>query len=202
MQTSALAVQMLRNDLRLYKRCASKGALGAMKTLVAILVTLALCGIAHAQGYSTPAEQRQSAYTGNLPNCDDPGVLSTITSRFAQKESEYWNSALQIDGYQRIQEIGFRSNGAGYIPRRYCLARAQMNDLKPRAVIYRIEEGLGIIGWGYGVEWCVVGRDENLAYAPGCQEVRPIVDADLDHYDVQAIIRGLLKTSDYAGGKK
>ncbi len=129
-------------------------------------------------------------------------MLSTITSRFAQKESEYWNSALQIDGYERFREIGFRANGVGYIPRRYCLARAQLSDLKPRVVIYTIQEDLGIIGWGYGVEWCVVGRDENFAYAPGCQAVRPIVDTDiLGEKGMQAIIRDLLKTSNYGTGK-
>ncbi|MBV8473029.1 MAG: hypothetical protein JO107_13205, partial [Hyphomicrobiales bacterium] len=36
-----------------------------------------------------------------------------------------------------------------------------------------IGENLGIIGWGYGVEWCVVGLDRNLAYAPECTSLRP-----------------------------
>jgi hypothetical protein len=165
---------------------------------IAFLVVAALCGGAQAQGYSTPAEQRYSPYSGSLPVCDDPGVLSTITSRFAQKETEYWHSGLQMGGCERIREIGLRANGAGYIPRRYCVARAQLSDLKPRAVIYAIREGLGIIGWGYGVEWCVVGRDENLAYAPGCQAVRPIMDTDiLGEKGLQAIISDLLKSSPY-----
>ncbi|MGD0641197.1 MAG: hypothetical protein ABSC22_10660 [Roseiarcus sp.] len=174
-----------------------------MKILTAILVGLAFCGSACAQGYSTPAEQRYSPFSGDIPSCDDPGVLSTITSRFAQKESEYWNSALEIEGYDRIREIGFRSNGAGYIPRRYCVARAQMNDLEPRAVIYTVQQNLGVIGWGYGVEWCVVGLDRNLAYAPGCQAARPIVDTDIvGGGAMQAIIRALLRTSNYSGNKR
>jgi len=146
---------------------------------VAMIALLALCGAARAQGYSTPAEQRYSSYSANLPPCDDPGVLATITGRFDHKEAEYWNSTLQIDGYDRVREIGFRANGLGYIPRRYCMARAQVNDLKPRAVIYAIQEDLGIIGWGYGVEWCVIGLDRNLAYAPGCQAVRPFLEREL-----------------------
>jgi hypothetical protein len=152
----------------------------AMKSFaVAIIALLALCGGAHAQGYSTPAEQRYSPYSASLPTCDDPGVLSRISDRFQQKEAEYWNSTLQIGGYDRIREIGFRANGLGYIPRRYCLARAQGSDLKRHAVIYAIGEDLGIIGWGYGVEWCVVGLDRNLAYAPGCQAVRPFLERHL-----------------------
>jgi hypothetical protein len=146
---------------------------------IAVVAFIALCSGAQAQGYSTPAEQRYSPYSANLPTCDDPGVLARISGRFQQKETEYWNSNLQIGGYDRIRQIGFRANGLGYIPRRYCVARAQMSDLKPRAVIYAIGEDLGMIGWGYGVEWCVVGLDRNLAYAPGCQAVRSFLERDL-----------------------
>jgi hypothetical protein len=151
-----------------------------MKSLaVAIIALLALCGGARAQGYSTPAEQRYSPYTANLPVCDDPGVLAKITSLFGRKEAGYWDSTLVIGGYDRVRQIGFRANGLGYIPRRYCVARAQLSDLKPRPVIYAIEEDLDLIGIGYNVEWCVVGLDRNLAYAPGCQAVRPFLERNL-----------------------
>jgi hypothetical protein len=151
-----------------------------MKSVVAALVALVvLCSGAHAQGYSTPAEQRYSSYGADLPPCDDPGVLSTITYRFGHKESSYWNSTLEIGGYDRVKQIGFRANGLGFIPRRYCIARAQVSDLKPRTVIYAIQEDLGLLGWGWGVEWCVVGLDRNLAYAPGCQAVRPFLERNL-----------------------
>jgi hypothetical protein len=151
-----------------------------MKSLaVAIIAMLTFCGVAHAQGYSTPAEHRYSPYDADLPPCDDAGVLARISERFQQKESEYWNSTLQIGGYDRVRQIDFRANGLGYIPRRYCIARAQLNDQKPRNVIYAIQEDLGIIGIGYGVEWCVVGLDRNLAYAPGCQAVRPFLERNL-----------------------
>jgi hypothetical protein len=147
---------------------------------VAIVALFVLCSAgAHAQGYSTPAEQRYSPYSADLPPCDDPGVLARITDRFGQKEAEYWNSTLQIGSFDRVHQIGFRANGLGYIPRRYCVARAQVSDLKPRAVIYAIQEDSGIIGLGYGVEWCVVGLDRNLAYAPGCQAVRPFLNRNI-----------------------
>jgi hypothetical protein len=159
-----------------------------MKSFALALVALfVLCSGAQAQGYSTPAEQRYSPYSANLPPCVDPGVLSTITGQFGHKEAAYWNSTLQIGSYDRVQQIGFRANGLGYIPRRYCVARAQLNDQKPRAVIYAIQEDLGLLGWGYGVEWCVVGLDRNLAYAPGCQAVRPFLDRNLD----QKVLREL-----------
>ena len=54
--------------------------------------------------------------------------------------------------------------------------RALDSNDKSRTVIYDIGEGLGIIGLGYGVEWCVVGLDRNLAYAPACSSLRPFAE--------------------------
>ena len=48
-----------------------------------------------------------------------------------------------------------------------------MNDQKTRAVSYWIGEGFGIIGTGWGVEWCVVGLDHNYADALNCKQARP-----------------------------
>jgi hypothetical protein len=152
-------------------------------TIAALLVML---GAAHAGSYATPAEQRYVPYSAQLPACDDPAVLARIDARFGQKESEYWNSTLQIGTYDRIREIGFRANGLGYIPRRYCIALAELNDQRHHEVIYAIGENLDIIGWGYGVEWCVVGLDRDLAYAPGCGAVRPFLDRTLGAQGLRA----------------
>ena len=150
-----------------------------MRAVILTLAALLLTGAAASAREVTPAEQRLIPYNGDLPSCDDSWVLQRITDRFGQKESEYWNSTLQISGYDKVREIGFRANGLDYIPRRYCVARATLSDQKLHTVIYEIGENLGIIGWGYGVEWCVVGLDRNFAYAPGCSVLRPFVDRSL-----------------------
>jgi hypothetical protein len=142
---------------------------------LAFAALLAFGAAAQAAGFIVPAEKRYSPYSGVLPPCDDPGVLSQITDRFGATESEFWASSLQIAGFDRVREIGFRANGVAYIPRRYCVARAALNDQQFRPVVYQIQESLGFIGWGRGVEWCVVGLDRNLAYAPGCSSLRPYV---------------------------
>ncbi len=158
-----------------------------MKRIVVCFAALLGLGAgAHAAGVIVPAEQRYAAYSADLPACDDPGVLARISDRFAQKESGYWNSPLQIGGYDRVREIGFRANGLGYIPRRYCVARALGNDSREHTVVYDIEESLGMIGWGYGVEWCVVGLDRNLAYAPACGVLRPFVERYLGEKALRA----------------
>ena len=148
-----------------------------MKRIFAAAVCLlGLMSFAHAAGIVVPAEDRYSPYSGVLPTCDDPGVLETITSRFDEKEANFWNDDHVVNGYHHIREIGFRANGVQYIPRRYCVAESELSDRRTRAVIYDVIEKGGLIGWTYDVEFCVVGLDRNLAFAPGCSALRPFVE--------------------------
>jgi hypothetical protein len=110
-------------------------------------------------------------YDGNLPACES--VLGKISSRFADKESTFWNSTLQITGYDRVREIAFRPWQSDNIPRRYCAATAMISDGKPRPVYFSIIEDGGFAGFSNGVEFCVVGLDRNWAYNPACKAARP-----------------------------
>jgi hypothetical protein len=120
-----------------------------------------------------PAERRYSPYSGQVPACGDPGVLKDIQKRFSEAEDEYWKSGLTILGFEQPGEIGFRSNGLDYIPRRYCTVRAMLNDQRVRIVSYSVGELLGMIGYDYGVEYCISGLDRNNAFAPNCKMARP-----------------------------
>jgi hypothetical protein len=121
-----------------------------------------------------PAERRYLPYDGMLRACGDPAVFERIQGRFHEREAEYWNTGLAILSFDDVREIGYRTNGQDYIPRRYCAARAYLNDeRKIHQVFYSISEDLGIIGFGFGVEWCVSGLDRNDAYAPNCKMARP-----------------------------
>ncbi|RYC30924.1 hypothetical protein D3273_16270 [Lichenibacterium minor] len=120
-----------------------------------------------------PAEKRYYDYDGDLPVCGDTGVLSTISSRFARKESEYWNTSLEIVSFDRVKLLAARPWGADHIPRNFCTARALLNDNSYHDVSYSVTQDLGIIGYGTGVEWCLLGLDRDLAYAPACQLARP-----------------------------
>ncbi|HYC26036.1 MAG TPA: hypothetical protein VEC58_08360 [Roseiarcus sp.] len=158
-----------------------------MKALAfAFAALLALGASAQAGGIVVPAEQRYSAYSGVLPPCEDEGVLAEIASRFATTQSDYWASSLQIRGYDQVREIGYRANGLAYIPRRYCVARATLNDDSLHLVVFQIQENLGFVGFGRGVEWCVVGLDRNLAYAPACLALRPYASRFLGEKAVTA----------------
>ena len=110
-------------------------------------------------------------YTGMLPPCE--AALDKIASRFAQKESRFWNSNLHILEFEHVQEIAFRPWADGAIPRRYCSAVASVSDGRKHRVNYWIGEDTGMIGMTWGVEWCVVGLDRNWAYNPACKMAQP-----------------------------
>jgi hypothetical protein len=110
-------------------------------------------------------------YEGVLPQCE--AGLDTIASRFAQKESRFWNSELTIVGFQGVREIAFRPWAEHTIPRRFCSAEARVSDGLWHHVDYSIAEDTGEIGATWGVQWCVVGLDRNWAYNPACKMARP-----------------------------
>ena len=120
-----------------------------------------------------PAEQHYESYDNDLPACDDVGVLDRIASRFSRKETEYWNTSLTITHFDEVKLLAARPWGLDHIPRNFCTARVLLNDQSFHKVSYSVIEDQGIIGFGYGVEWCVEGMDRDLSYAPACQLARP-----------------------------
>jgi hypothetical protein len=120
-----------------------------------------------------PAERRYSPFEGILPPCHDAAVLDRIRSRFADREKEFWSTGLLILRFDKINEVGYRSNGLDHIPRRYCAGQVILNDQRARSVTYSIAEDQGAIGFTFGVDWCVGGLDRLDAYAPHCTMARP-----------------------------
>jgi hypothetical protein len=112
-------------------------------------------------------------YDGVLPACDEPAALGKITSRFADKEHDFWNSSLTIAGFDQIRETAFRPWAANSIPRRFCSAIVHVSDGSKRPLHYSIGESAGMIGGTWGVEWCVVGLDRNRSYSPACKMAQP-----------------------------
>jgi hypothetical protein len=141
--------------------------------LIAVLV-LALSAAGPAQSASLLEKNfwlSGPRYEGVVPPCQ--AGLDTIVSNFAEKEGRFWNSALQIVGFERVRETAFMPWAEGTIPRRFCSAQALVSDGHKHAVYYSIGEDTGIIGASWGVEWCVVGLDRNWAYNPSCKMARP-----------------------------
>jgi hypothetical protein len=112
-------------------------------------------------------------YDAVVPLCEEAGPLDEIQSRFAAKESGFWNSSLAIVGFEKVRQVAFRPWHADAIPRRFCQAVALVNDGKKRPIYYSISEDGGFASFSWGVDWCVVGLDRNLAYNPACRMARP-----------------------------
>ena len=168
-----------------------------VRVLLGLALLLGLAASASAQSgpaedsiYGTPAEGRWAPFSAVMPPCDDPGVLGTISDRFSQAESIYWNGQHGIQGYERVREIGFRSNGLALIPRRYCIARALMveppqvpaDEKRARTVVYSIASDAGMFGQSLNIAWCVVGLDREHAYEPDCLVLKPILERSIGQY--------------------
>ena len=59
-------------------------------------------------------------YDGEMGQCGD--ALHAISSQFAEKESKFWNSSLEITGFADVHEVAFRAWASQSIPRRFCAA--------------------------------------------------------------------------------
>jgi hypothetical protein len=110
-------------------------------------------------------------YDGRVAPCER--ALGVISNAFGERESTYWNSKLQITGYNNIHEIAFRPWGSDNIPRRFCTGKAMTSDGKVHTVNFSIIEDGGFAGYDQGVEWCLTGLDRNWAYNPSCRAAGP-----------------------------
>ena len=145
------------------------------KALIAGLVFASSASIQPAGAYDNRvrAEDREFGYTASLPECTDSAVVGLVTKRFNDREQDYRNSSLTIAEVRDVRTVGFRPNGLDLIPRRYCTATVVTSDLVKRKLDYFVVEDGSIIGWTWGVEWCVSGLDFSYAYGGRCHTARP-----------------------------
>lgn len=161
---------------------AAEGRMKSFAGACAILAAVATAPAAMAADYATTTTYEATVvepapfyrgFSGRLPACGDSGVIGRITSAFAARERGYWGSDLALEALGHPREIGYRSWGPSFVPRRFCAAETVTTDRRPRRVFYEIIEGDGFAGMGWGVNWCVTGLDRHRAFAPGCKMVRP-----------------------------
>jgi len=114
-----------------------------------------------------------SRYDGWLPTCDNPLALAKINVHFAMKEIRFWNPSLYISAFGETREVAYRPWGDYAIPRRFCVAKTLLSDGTETVTYYSIAEDQGFAGATFGVEWCVLGADRNMAYSPRCKMAQP-----------------------------
>jgi len=146
--------------------------------IACLALVLALIGISSSQSQAANLLEKNfwlsgPRYDHPLPPCNYPAALDRIIGDFQIKEARFWNSRLQIVGIENIQQTALLPWAAQSIPRRFCSGTAVVNDGARHAIFYSIAEDTGTIGIDWGVNFCVVGLDRNLAYGPACRAARP-----------------------------
>ncbi|MFN0264429.1 hypothetical protein ACKTEK_11180 [Tepidamorphus sp. 3E244] len=115
--------------------------------------------------------ERDGGWSG--PDCGNPKVMARVQKRFAQTERAYWNTGVRIDTLYDPREIAYRDWTPLITAIRSCRAQADLSDGRRVSVVYWVRSEQGFAGHGYGVDYCIYGRDWPYAYAPGCREILP-----------------------------
>lgn len=108
----------------------------------------------------------------SLPVCSEMKVLDNIVQRFNKADASLWHNEIALvsisGAYERDVNIAIQSS----INRRYCRGKAWMSNGKSRTLHFVIEQGMGLAGFKWGVEYCLKGSDRWRAYNGGCRVLR------------------------------
>lgn len=106
--------------------------------------------------------------------CDDPGILSRIRSKFDHQVRHVPHlPGVAITDFRRIHQHRYLPAREKWpIARRYCGATAQLSDGRERYVWFLIENPMGYAGIGNNVEFCVTGFDRWYVYSGRCRVLR------------------------------
>ena len=165
-----------------------------VRAIIGFLALLGALSLAHAASgpfedsiYGTPAEARWAPFHANyanVPACDDRACCRTSPGGSPTRRTSTGAASMRSrDTSASARSASART--ASTISRAATASRRAL-VVDPRAppperpkahtVVYNVGATEGIIGMIWGVEWCVVGFDRELAYAPACLVLRPIIE--------------------------
>jgi hypothetical protein len=106
--------------------------------------------------------------------CEDPYILAKIRDRFRHQTRNVPNLPdVDITDFRGIHEHRYLPYAEDWpIARRYCGATAALSDGSDRTIWYLIEDGMGFVGIGDNVEFCVSGFDRWFVYNGHCRILR------------------------------
>lgn len=108
------------------------------------------------------------------PPCDAPKVLARIAERFDATEGRYWHTGVRMAFIEYPRQASTRLWPPETTIIRYCTATAHFTDGARHEVVYWLRSATGFAGYGWGVEFCLVGHDRHMSYAPQCRQLRPM----------------------------
>lgn len=104
--------------------------------------------------------------------CTHARALGRIQSRFAWAENSLWRRGFVIATIGNARPSGHPYAEPGLVKRDYCVADAVMTNGSSYPVHYTIEHGLGFVGIGVSVDFCVLGLDPWHVHDGSCRTVR------------------------------
>ena len=119
------------------------------------------------RAYTHHADPRP-AY-GHLPECDSPSVLAKVRSRFAYADRHIYHTGTMIGEIDQIRDRGPGMYTESLIAKRYCSARAYLDNATYQPVHYLIEARAGFVGITWNVESCLPGWDRWHVYGGWCR---------------------------------
>ena len=146
------------------------------RALAGLLLILAVTAAdrADAWGFSSAYKTPYHGEPWAGPTCDAPEVTNRVIERFNATEEEYWANRYVMASVVHARESALRQWEPTFIATRYCEATAYFADGERREVVYWLRSEQGFAGLGWGLQLCVVGLDEMMAYAPACRMLRPL----------------------------
>ncbi len=145
-------------------------------------LSVALMFVALALGWSVPASgdnftfipsaHRSGPWLG--PACESPQVAGRIMAKFNQAEAKYWHTGVRLAHIAYPRETTTRQWDPPIIATRFCSATAYLSDGISHELVYWLRSEQGFAGVGWGVEFCLVGRDRDMSFAPHCRMLRPL----------------------------
>lgn len=105
-------------------------------------------------------------------DCAGANALARIKHIFAWADRNTWHRGFVISEIGNPRPSGHPYAEPGLVQRDYCMADAVMTDGTSRPVYYVVEHGLGFVGLGSDIDFCVPGLDPWHVHDGDCRTVR------------------------------
>lgn len=124
---------------------------------------------------ATPLLPARAAAADHSPRfCEDLAILNRVSAKFQYQVTHvpHLPDVRIVDFHDIRQTRLIPYSEETPIARRYCGATALLSDGRKRPVWYLIEHGMGFVGLGDNVEFCVSGFDRWRVYNGRCRVLR------------------------------
>ena len=143
-----------------------------MRTLQISVALLSMLASGLAAAADAPSPMVIHAPAAGTADCAGAGALARIKQGFAWAERNTWHRGFVIESVGNPRPSGHPYAAPGIVHRDYCVADTVMTNGSAHQVYYAIEHGLGFVGLGHDIDFCVPGLDPWHVHDGDCRTVR------------------------------